>query len=92
MLIKILMIIFILLLICLGIFLLRHIEKPFFITKKANLKPLQKLMKITAILLFIVSIIGIILLFFLPAKANLTTLILGSVVVAVFAVMVSRLV
>ncbi|NVY95652.1 hypothetical protein HU830_00315 [Lactobacillus sp. DCY120] len=89
MLIKLLIALFILILFILGTFLLFNREQPFFIYQPHNLKAIQRLMTITACLLIIVGIIGIIILFIGSLELNLITLVAGSLIVGLFAVFIA---
>ncbi|WP_147369777.1 hypothetical protein [Bombilactobacillus bombi] len=90
MMIKLLIILFIILLALLGVFMLTHLEKPFFLFDQQHLVSVQKIMKITGYLLLITSIIGVFILLLAPLSFNLVTLVLGSVITGGFAVIISR--
>lgn len=90
MLIKLLIVFFLILLITIGILMLMHIERPFFIFDQSNLPFIQKTMKVTAYLLLMTSLIGIIILIWAPLIWNLLTLVLGSVITGGFAILISN--
>lgn len=90
MLIKLLIVFFLILLITIGILMLMHIDRPFFIFDQSNLPFIQKTMKVTAYLLLMTSLIGIIILIWAPLIWNLLTLVLGSVITGGFAILISN--
>lgn len=69
---------------------LMHIDRPFFIFDQSNLPFIQKTMKVTAYLLLMTSLIGIIILIWAPLIWNLLTLVLGSVITGGFAILISN--
>lgn len=90
MLIKLLIVLFLILLITIGILMLTHLDRPFFMFSQSNLPFVQKTMKITAYLLLLTSLMGIIILIWAPLSWNLLTLVLGSVITGSFALLISR--
>ncbi|KRN29332.1 hypothetical protein IV38_GL000215 [Lactobacillus selangorensis] len=82
-----LMIVYIILLLLLAVFLLRHLNRRFLIFDPVQSPQLQTLFRFTAGLLIVVAIAGIgILILGHDSKLNLITLLLGAGVVAIFAV------
>ncbi|GEL13830.1 hypothetical protein LCO01nite_13790 [Lapidilactobacillus concavus] len=81
--------IFIGLLIILAVYLLTHLNKSFLIFNPAATPRLRASMIITSILLLVTCLGGILILIFLPAKMNLITLIVGSMVTAGFALAIN---
>lgn len=90
MLIKLLIVLFLILLITIGILMLTHLDRLFFMFSQSNLPFVQKTMKITAYLLLLTSLIGIIILIWAPLSWNLLTLVLGSVIIGAFALLISH--
>ena len=86
MIIQILMLVFIVFLLALAYNLWSHLNKKFLIYSPADNIGLQKSMKFTAILLVVISIIGIAILVFGSKEANFITLVLGSVTAAGFSI------
>ncbi|AKP66391.1 hypothetical protein [Companilactobacillus ginsenosidimutans] len=86
MIIQILMVVFIMFLLALAYNLWTHLNKKFLIYSPANNVRLQNAMKFTAILLVIISIIGLIILIFANKQANFITLVLGSITAAGFSI------
>ncbi|MCH4056788.1 hypothetical protein [Lapidilactobacillus gannanensis] len=89
-LITVAMIIFIILLLILAIYLLTHLSKDFLIFKPESTPRIRQMMLVTSVLLFIVAIGGLLILWLAPAKANLITLIAGSIVAAGFALILTN--
>ncbi|MFD1671103.1 hypothetical protein ACFQ5M_03210 [Agrilactobacillus yilanensis] len=82
---------FILVVLTLAIYLLRHLDKPFLSFSPAENPELRVLMKVTAYLLIAVCLLGVILLLFQDTHLQLITLLLASFITAFFAVRVSML-
>ena len=81
--IKFLILLFIIVLLILAIFMLRHYKQPFILLNPKNLIAMQLLIKITAWLFLITSIAGLLILLF--------TLVVGSAIAGGFAVLAARL-
>ena len=90
--ITVVMTLFILLVLTLAIYLLRHLDKPFMGLNPTELPDLQLLMRVTAYLLIAVCVLGVVLLFFSNPKLHLITLLLASFITAFFAVRVSMII
>ncbi|MCH4008468.1 hypothetical protein [Companilactobacillus sp.] len=86
MIIQILMVVFILFLLALAYNLWSHLDKKFLIYSPGENKRLQNAMKFTAILLVVISIVGVLILLFGSKEANFITLILGSITAASFSI------
>ncbi|MQS44028.1 hypothetical protein FHL03_00865 [Lactobacillus salsicarnum] len=86
MLIQLLMIVFIIFLLGLSYNLWSHLNKKFLIYSPGENLKLQNAMKFTAILLVIISIIGVIILLFGKKELNFITLVLGSITAAGFSI------
>lgn len=89
--IKFLILLFIIILLILAIFMLRHYKQPFILLNPKNLIAMQLLIKITAWLFLITSFAGLIILLVLPLEWNLLTLVVGSAIAGGFAVLAARL-
>lgn len=89
--INIVMAFFIILVLVLALYLLRHIDKPFFGLNPTEVPELSVLIRVTAYLLIGTCILGVILLFFQAPRLNLITLLLASFITAFFAVRISTL-
>lgn len=83
------MLIFIALLIILAIYLLTHLNKSFLIFNPGATPRLRAAMVTTSVLLLATCVGGVLVLFLLPAKMNLITLIVGSIITAGFALSIN---
>lgn len=81
--------IFILVLAILAIYLLTHLHKAFLIFNPDATPRIRTAMIVTSILLLATCVGGVLILILMPAKWNLITLIVGSVVTAGFALAIN---
>ncbi|WP_125608301.1 hypothetical protein [Lapidilactobacillus bayanensis] len=81
--------IFILVLAILAIYLLTHLHKAFLIFNPDATPRVRSAMLVTGILLLATCLGGILILILMPAKWNLITLILGSIITAGFAMAIN---
>lgn len=81
--------IFILLLAILATYLLTHLHKAFLIFDPDATPRIRAAMIVTSLLLFVTCIAGVFILILMPAKWNLITLIIGSVITAGFAMAIN---
>lgn len=81
---KIVMLIFILILVLTGFYLLARRGKIFIIFDTKKNPEMHYLMSITAYLLFVIAIIGVLIVFLLPKYFNLITLLLAVLVIFIF--------
>lgn len=86
MIIQLLMVVFILFLLALAYNLWSHLNKKFLIYSPAENSRLQTAMKLTSIILVIISIIGVLILILGSKEANFITLLLGSITAASFSI------
>ncbi|WP_125769692.1 hypothetical protein [Companilactobacillus furfuricola] len=86
MIIQLLMVVFILFLLALAYNLWSHLNKKFLIYSPAENSRLQGAMKLTSILLVIISVVGVLILIFGSKEANFITLLLGSITAATFSI------
>lgn len=88
---NVVMSLFILLVLVLAIYLLRHLDKPFMNFQPADSPDLRISMKVTAYLLIGTCILGVVFLFFQDPQLQLITLLLASFITAFFALRVAKL-
>lgn len=86
MIIKVLMVVFICFLLALAYNLWSHLDKKFLIYSPSDNTRLRNAMKITTILLVLISIIGLIIIVLGSMEANFITLVAGSIVAAGFSI------
>ncbi|AUI72745.1 hypothetical protein COSHB9_19950 [Companilactobacillus alimentarius] len=91
MIIKVLMIFFIVFLLALAYTLWSHSDKKFLIYSPNENLTLKNIMRFTAILLVLVSILGIVILIIGSEESNLITLLLGSLIAAAFSIYLANI-
>ncbi|CAJ2234542.1 hypothetical protein [Companilactobacillus paralimentarius] len=91
MIIKVLMIFFIIFLLALAYTLWSHSDKKFLIYSPNENLTLKNIMRFTAVLLILVSILGIVVLLVGTKKMNLITLLLGSLIAAAFSIYLANI-
>ncbi|GEO47622.1 hypothetical protein [Companilactobacillus kimchii] len=91
MIIKVLMIFFIIFLLALAYTLWSHSDKKFLIYSPNENLTLKNIMRFTAVLLALVSILGIIVLLVGTKEMNLITLLLGSLIAAAFSIYLANI-
>lgn len=85
------MVFFMLLVLTLAVYLLKHLDRPFMSFSPQENPTLRSSMQITAYLLIATCVLGVILLFFQQPKLQLITLLLASFITAFFALRISQL-
>ncbi len=91
MVIKILMALFILFLLALSYNLWYHSDKKFLIYSPDENSTLKSAMRITSVILVVISIVGVIILLVGSEKANFITLLLGSLTAAIFSIYLANI-
>lgn len=91
MIIKVLMIFFIIFLLALAYTLWSHSDKKFLIYSPNENLTLKNIMRFTAVLLTLVSVLGIVVLLVGTKEMNLITLLLGSLIAAAFSIYLANI-
>jgi len=91
MIIKVLMVFFIVFLLALAYTLWSHSDKKFLIYSPNENLTLRNIMRFTAALLVLVSVLGIVIAFIGSKQANFITLLLGSLIAAGFSIYLANI-